>query len=197
MANRIMGDSAAGINAIPLSVNVAAAYIDGHIGLATQAEMEARFPHARYGHVWIDVTGAHADTADVLDVETGDATAAIANLWVQSWRKLGRKTLAVVYVNRGNEQAVVAACESGGSVLGKDYGLWVATLDGTQVTGPGVVACQWKGSKLTGGDYDESLVYGSSLWLPVAPPPVPKPVVSRVQAQQALSVLAQFVAEAA
>ena len=181
---RIMGDSTS-LTAIPLTVNIAAAYYNGHVGVATAAQMQARFPHDKYGWCLFDVTGANADKADALDVENGDATPATANLWVQSWHKLGRPGLAPLYVNRGNEQAVISACESGGSKLGAQFGLIVSTLDGTIVPpGTGILACQVKGAKLTGGDWDMSLVYDASLWLPVAPPPKPM-VVSDAQAKAA------------
>ena len=130
------------------------------------------FPDDKYGRVRIDVTGQYADTADVLDVETGDASPATASLWVQSWHKLKRPGLPVIYCNRESLVAVQAACAAGGSKLGIDYGLWVATLDGTRYTGAGVVACQF-GSH---GTWDESVVYLDTLWLPVAAPaPAPKP----------------------
>jgi hypothetical protein len=136
----------------------------------TEARLAGRFPHGRYGWCWIDVNGARADNADMLDVEVGDASPATANLWVRSWHTLKRSELPVVYCNRGNEQQVIAACKTGGSVLGKDYGLCVATLDGTQVTGTGIVACQWKGEQQTGGHWGETLVYDGALWQPTAPP---------------------------
>lgn len=183
---RTMGDST-DLAAIPLTVQVAAAYYNGHIGVVTPAQLEARFPHARYGHAWIDVTGANADKADVLDVERGDATPATANLWVQSYHVLKRPGLPVLYVNRANKDATVSACASGGSVLGRDYGLWIATLDGTRITGPGIVACQFGAH----GTWDESVVYDDSLWLPVVPP---KPAVpTRAQALAALATLAAYV----
>lgn len=193
---RLMGDSTT-LADIPLTVNIAAAYYNGHVGVVTAAQMQARFPHSRYGWCLIDVTGANADKADMLDVETGDATPATANLWVQSWHALGRPGPAPVYVNRGNEQAVISACQSGGSKLGVQFGLIVATLDGTVIPpGPGTLGCQVKGASLTGGNWDMSLIYDASLWLPVAPP-VPAPVPpTRADAQSALSILARFVQEA-
>lgn len=195
MTNRIMGDSTV-LADIPTSVNVAAIYINGKYAV-TSAQLEARFAHAKYGWCLIDVTGANANTADVLDVETGDATPATANLWVQSWYTLKRTGLPVVYCNRANQAAVVSAVASGGNVLGKTYGIWIATLDGTQVTGTGVVACQYKGASLTGANYDESLVYDSSIWLPVAPAPVPAPTPApgptQAEAEAALKVVTEFV----
>jgi hypothetical protein len=198
LTNRTMGDSTV-LSDIPTSVQVAATYANGDF-VVSEAEVEARFPHQHYGWCRIDVTGALADQADMLDVETGDATPETANNWVQSWHVLKRSGLPVVYCNRGNEQAVVDACKAGGSELGTHYGLCVATLDGTQVTGPGVVACQH--TSYEPAHWDESVVYDDTLWLPVAPVPVPAPApkppaVSKAQALAALSTLSGFVTEAA
>ncbi len=184
--SRTMGD-AVNLTAIPASVAVAATYINGHEGVSTPEQLEARFPHARYGHVWIDVTGERADRADVLDVEPGDAGPGTANLWVQSWHKLGRKGLPVLYVNRSEIGAVEAACASGGSQLGRDYLLWVATLDGTQYAKPGVIACQVTDH----GTWDESVVYDDAIWPPAAPP-APKPPAPHITPQQAHAAIAQI-----
>lgn len=190
---RVMGDSTV-LADIPLTVNVAATYANS-LYAVSEANVQARFPHAKYGWCRIDVTGALANSADMLDVETGDASPATANLWVQSWHTLKRTGLPVIYCNRGNESAVISACQSGGSVLGKDYGLCVATLDGTQATGNGIVACQYQGSAQTGGNWDTSVVYDASVWLPVSPSPVAP--VSKAQALAAVSTLSQFLSEAA
>lgn len=172
---RTMGDST-NLAAIPLTVNIAAAYLNGHVGVVTEQQVQTRFPHDRYGWCLIDVTGANADRANLLDVETGDATPATANLWVQSWHVLKRPGLAPVYVNRGNEQAVIAACKSGGQVLGTHFGLIISTLDGTIIPpATGIIGCQVKGANLTGGDWDMSLIYDAAFCTPVTPPPAPKP----------------------
>jgi len=110
----------------------------------------------------------------------------------------GRKD-AVVYCNRATIPEVRVG--TGTQVLGVDYFLWVATLDGTLVTPgpvhlaappytyPGVVACQIRGAGLTGGDWDQSLVFESKIWvsLPPVPVPVPVPRVSRAQAETAVA----------
>ena len=188
-----MGDST-NLAAIPLTVNIAAAYCNGHLGVVTPAQMQARFPHAKYGWCLIDVTGANADKADMLDVENGDATPATANLWVQSWHKLGRHGPAPLYVNRGNEQAVINACASGGGKLGVQYGLIISTLDGTIIPpGTGIIGCQVKGAQLTGGDWDYSLIYDAAFCTPVAPP-APKPAAKVTQAQAKAAIASAMTA---
>jgi hypothetical protein len=160
-----MGDSVRP-DSIPLTVSIAATYANGRYAV-TDAAVAARFPRARYGWCRIDVTGTLADAADVLDVEAGDATPATANLWVQSWHVLRRPGLPVLYVNRANMPQVIKACQSGGSEPGRDYGLWMPH-----------------------GDWDESIVYDDSLWLPQPPRPAAP---DRAQAQAALAVLAAYV----
>ena len=88
---------------------------DGLVGAVGVVELRER------AQVHVDLV-SHA-----LDVENGDATPQTANLWVQSWHILKRPGLAPLYVNRGNEETVIAACKSGGSVLGTHSGLIVST----------------------------------------------------------------------
>lgn len=198
---RVMGDSTNYL-AIPTSVQIAAVYDDGQLGVVTTAQLEARFPHARYGQVWIDVLGSKPQ-AQVRDWETGDKAGSLEQ-WVIDHNKATQKKDAVVYCNRSTLPEVRQL--TGSQVLGKDYWLWVSTLDGTVVTAgpdhlgsapytyPGVIACQLKGAALTGGDWDQSLVYDASLWLPLAPKPVAK-AITKAQATAALATLVAYVAE--
>lgn len=180
-----MGDST-NIAAIPLTVNIAAAYATGHLGVVTQQQMDARFPPAKYGHCSIDVTGA-APWASVRDWENGDKGGSLEQ-WVIDHNKASGRKDAVVYCNRATIPEVRQL--TGSQILNRDYFLWVATLDGT-VYGPGqlagVVACQIKGQNLTGGDYDLSLVYSDTLWLPVVPPKPAPPKVTQAQAKAAIA----------
>ena len=184
---RIMGDSTS-LAAIPETVQIAAVYDDGHLGVETPAQLEARFPHARYGQVFIDVLGTKP-AADVRDWEPGnypDPQSLTLQTWVIDHNKASGRKDAVVYCDRADIPNVRVA--TGSQILGTDYFLWVSTLDGTVVTAgaehldaapytyPGVIACQVKGAGLTGGDWDESLVYDAGLWLPVTPPPKPQAV---------------------
>ena len=181
---RTMGDSTTPTD-IPLTVQAAAFYASGAY-TATTEQAEARFPHARYGRAWIDVTGQRPD-AQVRDWETGDKAGSLEQ-WVIDHNRISGKKDAVVYCNRATIAEVRQL--TGSQILGRDYFLWVATLDGT-VYGPGqlagVVACQVKGQNLTGGHYDLSLVYDDSLWLPLAPPKPAAPRVTQAQAKAAIA----------
>lgn len=173
---RTMGDST-NMNAIPTTVNIAAVYDDGHLGVETAAQLAARFPHAKYGQVFIDVTGA-TPAAQVRDWETGDKGGSLQQ-WVIDHNKASGRKDAVVYCNVSTIPEVRNL--TGTQILGTDYFLWVATLDGT-LFGPSqyphVVACQIKGASLTGGDWDMSLVFDNSFWQPVTPPKPPVPPVN-------------------
>jgi hypothetical protein len=152
---------------IPTSgLQMVAGYADGRYDWT--AAGWARFPGIP--HVTIDVSGADLD-ADVLDVETGDATPAGAYTWLKG--KIARgDPMPVVYCNRSTQPAVEQATRE--LIHGRDYWFWIATLDGTASLPDmtGVVAVQDKGANLTGGHYDESIVYDDA-WKPPAPAPEP------------------------
>lgn len=177
---RIMADSASGLAADPAYIDIALAYLDGHLGVETQAQMEARFPHARYGWCFVDVNGS-APQAQVRDWETGDKGGSLQQ-WVADHNKASGRKDAVVYCNRATIPEVRQL--TGTQVLGTDYFLFVATLDGSlfgPAQYPHVVANQIMSSRQTGGDFDLSLVFDGSLWLPVAPAKPPAPHTARAQ----------------
>jgi hypothetical protein len=186
---RIMGDSAQYLN-IPLNIEVAATYVNGS-GAVSEAKVQQRFPRAKYGWARIDVLGSDP-AAGVRDWETGDKGGSLEQ-WVIDHNHASGKRDAVVYCNRSTIPEVRQL--TGTQVLGTDYFLWVATLDGT-VYGPAqyphVIACQVKGAQLTGGDWDMSIVFDGSFWLPVAPP---VPPVTRAEYTAALAVLLRAGAE--
>ncbi len=138
-------------------------YLNGHYAVPSVAHVEAMFPGKVL--VPIDVTGGRANYARVLDVETGDASPATAAQWVQSFKLVnpsyphgGRP---VIYCNLSTLAAVTLEMHAAGLYAGRDFYLWIATQDGTEFQGPGVVACQtWDR-----GGYDESVVY-SDQWMP-------------------------------
>ena len=133
-----------------------------------------RFPGVP--HVYIDVNGTDAHRCGVLDVETGDATVATAVTWAEERLKLGHAYPhaypPVIYCNRATLPALHSAMAAAGLRLGVDFRLWVATLDGTRTLPDmtGVAAVQDKGESLTGGHYDESVVYDDEWHAPPPPP---------------------------
>jgi hypothetical protein len=136
-------------------------YLNGTYAVPSIDFVTLRFPG--WSQVPIDVKGDRPDYARVLDVERGDATPQHVNGWITLWQARnpafhggGRP---VIYTDRSNIKAVFKG--AGRYVLGRDYYLWVSTLDGTLYTGLGVVASQRRDY----GDYDESVVY-SPQWIP-------------------------------
>jgi hypothetical protein len=174
---RIMGDSVE-FGVVPKSVDIVAVYANGHFGVVSPAELEAQYPHSRYGHVFIDVDGSRPD-AQVRDWENGDKGGSL-EAWVIEHNLIAGRKDAVVYCNRSTIPEVrrLSACQ----VLGRDYYLWVATLDGEEVTGPGIVACQKDGADQTGADWDRSLVYDNAFWRATGSPHRPKPDCREFQA---------------
>ena len=136
---------------------------------------------ARFGPqvpvAWIDVNGSDV-YADVLDVETGDATPAGAVVWVKA--KLLTKPVypPVVYCNRATLTPLFNAMGAAGLHVGTHFRLWIATLDGTRTVPDmtGVTAVQYAGEAQTGHHYDESIVYDAAWKAAPAPAPKPAPV---------------------
>jgi hypothetical protein len=167
-----MADSASGIASDPQWIDIALAYIDGHLGVEDAQQMEARFPHERYGWCFVDVTGAEPQ-AQVRDWETGDKGGSLEQ-WVIDHNKASGRKDAVVYCDRSTIPEVRQL--TGSQVLGVDYFLFIASLDGTlfgPAQYPHVVANQVMSSRQTGGSYDLSIVFDASLWLPAAAAPKP------------------------
>jgi hypothetical protein len=166
---RIMRDSTTPA-AIPVAgTQLAAGYVDG--SWDDFAAIQARFPGI--AHVSIDVNGSHPE-ADVRDWENGDKAGSLEQWVIDHNNHAGHKD-ARVYCNRSTIPEVRQL--TGSQILGKDYWLWVATLDGTKILPDmfGVSAVQDKGANLTGANYDESIVYDDT-WKSSAPPaPSPAP----------------------
>jgi hypothetical protein len=142
---------------------------------STPAQVAARFPGIPV--VWCDVTGQDPG-ADVLDVETGDATTATAVIWVKDKLKLKPAYPPIIYCNRGTLTGLFNAMGAAGLTVGEDFHLGISTLDGTKTVADmtGVAFVQYQGDPASGGHYDNSLVYDNAWKVPVAPPK-PKPVV--------------------
>jgi hypothetical protein len=133
-----------------------------------------RFPGI--DRIGVDVNGTMPG-AEVRDWETGDKGGSLEQ-WVINHNNVTGYSSAVVYCDRATIPEVRQL--TGSQVLGTHYWLWVATLDGT-VFGPSdyphVIACQWKGTAQTGGNYDESIVWATP-WIYAAPAPKPAATIS-------------------
>lgn len=154
---RIAGDSTT-LGNVPDAADVVLYYVNG-LYAATEAGVAKRYPGKVL--VGIDVNATSPDKGAVLDVEKGDATPADAPGWLQKRRKAVPDGPATVYCNRSTLPEVEAACTAAKLTVAKDYLLFVATLDGTLYTGPGVALCQvWDF-----GSYDLSVIWDDG-WHP-------------------------------
>lgn len=125
-------------------------------------------------NVKIDVAAVHPE-ADVLDIETGDATPASAPAWVIAHNKVRTDYPAILYCNRSTIHAVANALAAAGLVVNRDYKWWIATLDGTQAVADmtGVVAVQVWSAKYFANNIDLSIVYDDAWKKAPVPPSVP------------------------
>jgi hypothetical protein len=137
----------------------------------TPVALRAGYINGRYAwtaahpEVEIDVDGSQP-TADVLDVETGDATPAAAVAWIRARKvKLGNGAYpGIIYCNRSTLTPLFDAMEAVGYGIVRDFRLWIATLDGTEKVADmtGVVAVQaWGAGSIVAGwhNIDVSIVY--------------------------------------
>lgn len=170
---RTMGDSST-FGDVPRDFDIVAVYIDGSFGVPGDGQLERLYPHDKFGHCWIDVNGTHPE-ADVRDWETGDKSGSLEQ-WIVNHNKIHGKNNAVIYCNRATIPEVRRM--TGNQILGQQYFLFIATLDGTQYKAHGVIACQDKGAQQTGGHYDHSVVYDNRFWQKTGksnPRPTPPP----------------------
>lgn len=149
----ILYDSTNGAD-IPSTAEAVAGYIDGAYITWTPDEW-ARFANVPRLRIAIFAT----DDADVLDVETYDATPDKVGGWT-----LRQKRFVWIYCNRSNRSAVEFNLNKTG-LKPSDVGLWIATLDGTKIVdaspyGYDVCAVQYANSIISGGHFDESIIYG-------------------------------------
>lgn len=165
---RIMRDSTTAADIPVKGTDIAAGYVNGKF--AWTPHDFAQFPTS----VRIDVNGS-ITSADILDVETGDATVGVAVTWIKAKRHSATATAypPIIYCNRSTLTPLFNACNAAGLSIVKHFRLWVATLDGTKVIGDmtGVTAVQYAGALQTKHHYDESIVYDNS-WLTKTAPVV-------------------------
>jgi hypothetical protein len=145
---------------IPIhGTELVAGYVNGS-GAATEADF-ARF--RGIPHVHIDVLGTAPELAGVLDFEDGNPPTAEDCV---SWAKRRRAAFpghypAVIYCDRSHLTPLFNAMNAAGLQIARDFRLWIATLDGTKRVADmtGVTAVQFAGESMTGGHFDESIVY--------------------------------------
>lgn len=173
-----------------LPISLAGGYLDGRFVWPASAWADlATAGIAAHQQVSITVfgTGAAAARAGAGDSEPGDMTPAEVAAWAK--REHDARHWPVPYCDRSHKAAVTRECRALGlhlsAGLDSDYGLWVATLDGSFTdtdgsdlrTQPGVVAIQYTQANSpihvagTPPDLDVSLVVRPS-WraLPTPPP---------------------------
>lgn len=132
--------------------------------------------------VTIDVNGS-CPSADVLDVEPGDATPDAVPGWIAA--HTGDRP--VIYTMRNWLTPIANACAAAGYLPGRDFGWWIATLDGTEAVADmtGVVAVQVWDEYACGRNIDLSIVYDDT-WKPTAAPaPAPIPPTHQEDSLQA------------
>lgn len=116
---------------IPTSAEVIGYYVNGLYANGTQ--IAKLFPKARL----VGITVTASAKADVLDVETGDATIAQIYGWLKAYPKSDATTLPVIYINAGNVQLMMATMKANGFKQGTDYLIWSAHYTGSaHICGP-------------------------------------------------------------
>jgi len=167
------------LDLIPKNAEAVAGYVNGR--WPTYKDVVRRWPRAH--HLSIAVS-SNAD-ADCLDVETGDATNAVAPAWVKRQQKRGILR-PVVYSSVSNAQALLDTLAHQG-ITRLQVRLWTAHYTHSQhICGPGcgfglkeaADATQWT-DKAQGKSLDASLCNGAFFLLPKptpVPTPKPKPV---------------------
>jgi hypothetical protein len=166
---------------IPRSAPVVAGYGDGNSiwspswkaagGMPAGANWWDLFPNA----IRLVIVLHASHEGDILDVESGAATADEVPGWVQRFNRPGRRR-PTIYSSRGAWKYIVKALETAGlSASAVDW--WAATLDGTTDVS-GAVAVQFCGAAdsndpcRTDGHYDKSLILDPS-WVGLSATPTP------------------------
>jgi hypothetical protein len=160
---------------LPPSASMVAGYADGHY--ANLAAMRARYPHATV----VSIAVSWRTRAQVLDVETGDATPAQAVQWCLHTMAGTANRDLTVYCNTSTWPSVRAAFRAAG-VSEPQY--WVAEYDGVAAIPAGAVAKQYRNTP----GYDVSVVVAAGGWHgvdPTTPAPTPTPEDDMTPAQAA------------
>jgi hypothetical protein len=170
-----------------LPVSLAGIYFDGAFkaSSADLAELhDAGFDNRSLVGITVLGSGGEAMKSAADDTETGNDNAYQTSVWALAEHQAHHWPVA--YSNRSRKPRVIARCTARGLRLSTDYGLWVATLDGTFQdtdgsdlrTQPGVVGIQVEQANspihVAGQppDLDVTVVV-STAWR--APKPAPEP----------------------
>jgi hypothetical protein len=169
VATRIMRDSTVLADIPVAGTQIVMVYINGAYA-ASAAAVAARFPGVPV--CWLDVLGTDPH-ADGLDVEPGDAGVLTAVSWTKAKLALKGPYLPLLYADRATLTPMFNALTTGGLQVAKHFRLGIATLDGTKTVPDmtGVTFVQDRGQALTGGHYDENIVYDPAWKAPAAPVP--------------------------
>lgn len=169
VAARLMRDSTVVADIPAAGTQLVLVYVNGAFA-ASPAAVAARFPGIPV--CWMDVLGTDPH-ADALDVEPGDASVLTAVSWAKARLALKPAYPGILYTDRAELTGMFNALAAGGLKVVEHFRLGIATLDGTKTVPDmtGVTFVQHRGQKLTGGHYDESLVYDASWKAPAAPAP--------------------------
>lgn len=147
--------------AIPVNAEVVCGYVDG-IYVWSQVAW-ARFPNS----LKVTIAVSAQTDADVLDVETGDASPDEAPAWAVRQRERGANP--TVYCSRLATWPPTLAAFQDAGVAQPQY--WIADYTDAAHLVPGSVCTQWSGT--TTGPYDISITNG--VW-PNNPTPNPPPI---------------------
>src|SRR5215467_14263172 len=161
---RIMRDSDRPADIPIRGTDIAAGYVTGPGKWPAKAYQRFR----RIEHARIDCRGTKPEKAEILDVEEGCSDVHKAVTWVKKRKAAFPGAYPpIVYCNRSTLAPLFQAIRAAGLHVKKDFRLWVTTLDGTKKISPmrGVTAVQYAGEDITGGHYDESIVYDDN-WHP-------------------------------
>jgi hypothetical protein len=174
---RIMRDSTTPTDIPIRGTDIAAGYVSGKYRWS--AAGYARF--RRIERARIDCRGTKPAKADILDVEPRCADVSRAPSWVKErMAAFPGAYPPIIYCNQDTLKRVLPAMRAAGLRLGKDFLLWIATLDGTKRIPDmtGVIAVQYKRApdvvngkleapspSINPGHYDESIVFDDS-WHP-------------------------------
>jgi len=153
-------------NNLPANGDLYAGYVGGN--WPNFIEISKKFPKKRVVSIAVQAN----EDAQVLDIESGDATPDQAPAWVNRMRFNGRKR-PTIYTSRSNMSAVIAALDAA-KVAHPDF--WIADWTNSPHSVPGAVAVQY----MTTPEYDKTCI--TDPYWPDVKPVITKRIVHKVTA---------------